>query len=70
MRIHKVDKDRIYFVMDSGAYGSILREDVTKFCLVNTWMDKEKIDPRSGICLSEPALLIANAEIELFEDIE
>lgn len=70
MRIHKVDKDRIYFVMDSGAYGSILREDIPKLCLVNTWMDKEKIDPRSGICLSEPALLIANAEIEMFEEQE
>lgn len=70
MRVHKVDKERIYFIMDSGAYGSILREDITKLCLVNTWIGKGKIDPRMGLCLSEPALSIANAEIEMFEEQE
>lgn len=70
MRVHKVDKERIYFIMDSGAYGSILREDITKLCLVNTWMDEGKIDPRVGLCLSGPALSIASAEIEMFEEQE
>lgn len=70
MRVHKVDKERIYFIMDSGAYGSILRVDITKLCLVNNWMDEGKIDPRVGLCLSEPALSIASAEIEMFEEQE
>ncbi|ULG02090.1 MAG: hypothetical protein [Enterobacteria phage RP5] len=70
MRVHKVDKERIYFIMDSGAYGSILCEDITKLCLVNTWIGEGKIDPRAGLCLSEPALSIANAEIEMFEEQE
>lgn len=68
MFIHKVDSKRIYFIMDSGACGSIKREDITKLCLVNTWLEKDKIDPRIGICLSEPAKAFADAEIESFKE--
>lgn len=55
MKIHKVDKERIYFTMDSGAYGSIKREDVGKLICCNKHLEKEKIDPRNGECLSEKA---------------
>lgn len=68
MKIHKTDKERIYFIMDSGACGSIRREDIRKLSLVNTWLEENQVDPRIGICLSEPAKAFADAEIESFKE--
>lgn len=55
MKIHKTDEKRIYFQMDSGAYGSISREDVKKLTRCRSYLQNEKIDPRTGGCLSEKA---------------
>ena len=55
MKIHKTDKERIYFIMDSGAYGSISREDVRKLSRCRNYLQDEKVDPRTGGCLSEKA---------------
>lgn len=68
MIIHKVDSKRIYFIMDSGAWGSIAREDITKLCLVNSWLEKVKSDPREGKCLSEDARAFADAEVEAIKE--
>lgn len=65
MKIHKTDKERIYFIMDSGACGSIKREDIRKLCLVNTWLEeKNQVDPRTKHCLSEAAECVAALELE------
>lgn len=53
MKIHKVDKERVYFIMDSGACGSIKREDAWKFSIIHMWVDTEKTDPRKGECIAE-----------------
>lgn len=55
MKIHKTDEKRIYFLMDSGAYGSISREDVVKLLRCRNHLWKEKVDPRTPECLSEKA---------------
>lgn len=60
MKIHKCDGERIYFTMDSGANGSISRKDIRKLCLVNTWVAKAKVDPRTDECLSVPAGKLAD----------
>lgn len=65
MKIHKTDKERIYFTMDSGAYGSIKREDIRRLFLVNTWLEeKNQVDPRNKHCLSEAAECVAALELE------
>lgn len=64
MKIHKVDKTRVYFIMDSGACGSIARGDITKLCTVHNWLDNAKVDPRDGSCLTDVALAIVEQEIE------
>lgn len=55
MKIHKTDKERIYFIMDSGACGSIKREEVVKLMRCKNYLEQDKIDPRSDKCLSEKA---------------
>lgn len=55
MKIHKTDKERIYFIMDSGAYGSISLEDVRKLSRCRNYLQNEKVDPRTSDCLSEKA---------------
>lgn len=64
MKIHKTDEKRIYFIMDSGASGSIAREDVVKLlrCRNHLWV--EKIDPRTDECLSEKANQLRNEEMK------
>ena len=51
MKIHKITPDRIYFVMDSGAYGSIARKDIVKLRIANTAVEPMEIDGRRGGCL-------------------
>lgn len=69
MKIHKVSKDRIFFITDSSAYGSILKDDVKKLV---TALDipEGKIDARLGNCMTdnfvpvkfEPSYLVADCE--------
>lgn len=53
MKIHKIDSKRIYFTMDSGAYGSISKEDVDKLKYAKDYQLTGKIDPRENTCLVE-----------------
>lgn len=53
MKIHKITPDRIYFVMDSGAYGSIARKDIIKLRIANTAVEPMEIDGRRGGCIVE-----------------
>lgn len=50
MKIHKIDNDRIYFLMDSGAYGSILRDDANKL-MVAAGLDNTRVDVRRDPCI-------------------
>lgn len=52
MKIHKIDEKRIYFIMDSGACGSISRKDIGKLVRCHNHLKEEKTDPRTSICLS------------------
>lgn len=52
MKIHKTTSDRIYFQTDSGAYGSILKTDVSKLVEAVDLPDGH-IDARTGSCLVE-----------------
>lgn len=53
MKIHRITPDRIYFVMDSGAYGSIARKDIIKLRIANTAVEPMEIDGRRGECIVE-----------------
>lgn len=52
MKIHKVTSDRIFFTTDSGAYGSVLKEDVSKLVKAID-LPEGKIDARTGTCMTE-----------------
>lgn len=52
MKIHKTTSDRIYFQMDSGAYGSVAKEDVSKLVEAVDLPDGY-IDGRAGGCMVE-----------------
>lgn len=52
MKIHKTTSDRIYFQMDSGAYGSVLKADVSKLVEAIDLPDGY-IDGRTGECMVE-----------------
>lgn len=52
MKVHKTTSDRIYFQMDSGAYGSVLKSDVSKLIKAIDLPDT-KIDARIGECIVE-----------------
>lgn len=56
MKIHKITLDRIYFVMDSGAYGSIARKDVAKLRIANMAEEEMSIDGRRGECLVDEVM--------------
>ncbi|QGH45260.1 ribonucleotide reductase of class III [Bacteriophage Eos] len=62
MKVHKIDKKRIYFTMDSGAYGSISKGDVKKLQFLINYEIEGKIDPRQGECIAEQA---KNQQIEI-----
>lgn len=70
MKIHKIDEKRIYFIMDSGACGSISRNDIGKLTMCNAFLDVGKADPRTNLCLSEAAMTHAMAYTEKFEVVE
>lgn len=53
MKIYKITPDRIYFVMDSGAYGSIARKDIIKLRIANTAVEPMEIDGRRNGCIVE-----------------
>lgn len=49
MKVHKTTSDRIFFITDTGAYGSILKSDVQ--ILVDAIDIPEiKLDAREGKC--------------------
>ena len=50
MKIHNITKDRIHFIMDSGAYGSISKTDAVKFLYASN-IPQAKLDSRSGECI-------------------
>lgn len=50
MKIHKIDDDKIYFIMDSGAYGSILRDDANKLIIASN-LDNVSVDVRRDPCI-------------------
>lgn len=52
MKIHKVTADRIFFITDSGAYGSVLKEDVNKLVKAID-LPEGKIDARTGACMTD-----------------
>lgn len=66
MKIHKVDKKRIYFIMDSGACGSIKREDIIKLIRCRNFLENEKVDSRNAECLSVKANELYLEELELY----
>ena len=51
MKVHKITRQRIYFQMDSGAYGSISREDIKKLRIAATITEEMQIDGRRGDCI-------------------
>lgn len=50
MKIHKITEDRIFFLMDSGAYGSIKKSDANNF-LVASNLPPMSIDSRREECI-------------------
>lgn len=52
MKVHRVTSDRIFFIMDSGACGSILKEDVDKLVKAVD-LPEGKIDARTGSCITD-----------------
>jgi hypothetical protein len=52
MKVHKTTSDRIYFQMDSGAYGSIAKTDVSKL-VTAVDLPNGHIDARVGECMVE-----------------
>lgn len=54
MKIHKTTSDRVYFEMDSGAYGSIAKCDISKLVRAAE-LPETAIDGRTGNCLVELA---------------
>lgn len=58
MKVHKITADRIFFVMDSGAYGSIAREDAVKLQIAAK-LPEGFIDGRRGGCLVDEAVAAA-----------
>lgn len=52
MKIHKVTSDRIFFITDTGAYGSVLKEDVSKLVKAVD-LPEGKIDARTGSCMTD-----------------
>lgn len=52
MKVHKVTSDRIFFITDAGAYGSILKEDVGKL-VEAIGLTEGKIDARTGSCMTD-----------------
>lgn len=58
MKVHKITRDRIFFEMDSGAYGSISREDIRKLRIA-TILPEGYVDARRSGCMVEDALALA-----------
>lgn len=52
MKIHKITEDKIFFTMDSGAYGSIKKEDVDKLVVAKN-LTSQSIDARRSTCIIE-----------------
>lgn len=52
MKIHKITEDKIFFTMDSGAYGSIRKEDVDKLVVAKN-LTSQSIDARRSACIIE-----------------
>jgi hypothetical protein len=52
MKIHKTTSDRIFFLTDTGAYGSVLKSDVNKL-VEAIELPEGKIDARTGECMVE-----------------
>ena len=52
MKIHKITSDRIFFMTDTGAYGSVLKSDIDKL-VIATQLPDTKIDGRTGECIVE-----------------
>lgn len=50
MKVHKVTKDRIFFAMDSGAYGSVSKTDVQKL-VTALQLPEGNLDARTGACM-------------------
>jgi hypothetical protein len=50
MKVHKITQDKIFFMMDSGAYGSIDKRDVAKLVTAAS-MPEQSIDSRREACI-------------------
>lgn len=52
MKIHKITEDKIFFMMDSGAYGSIRKDDVKKLVVAKD-LTSQSVDARRSTCIIE-----------------
>ncbi|EIM2934181.1 hypothetical protein K5Y72_002979 [Escherichia coli] len=52
MKIYKITDDKIFFMMDSGAYGSIKKEDVDKLVVAKN-STSQSVDARRSLCIIE-----------------
>ncbi len=52
MKIHKITEDKIFFMMDSGAYGSIKKDDVEKLVVAKD-LTSQSVDARRPTCIIE-----------------
>lgn len=52
MKIHKITEDKIFFLMDSGAYGSIRKDDVWKLTVAKD-LTSQSVDARRSTCIIE-----------------